>query len=169
MFFSIYAFAWHMNHTGIIFFLVTSLKRLDSTKRIRKEMWRKRSDFLGIEGSNDDSYLEPGTCMAIIITLFSTAHVCIFCLLTIQMKMGLICKPYASEFLLKKCRNEPQNSTFVYHPHQGIAASECCVKRVSHMKSYICWNVALCSPVRVSTNILPPSSGSVNEPSMKPA
>ncbi|PNF42873.1 hypothetical protein B7P43_G12896 [Cryptotermes secundus] len=38
---------------------VTSLKRLDSTKRIRKEIWRKRSDFLGIEGSNDDSYLEP--------------------------------------------------------------------------------------------------------------
>ncbi|XP_021942764.1 uncharacterized protein LOC110841474 isoform X5 [Zootermopsis nevadensis] len=38
---------------------VTSLKRLDSTKRIKKEMWRKRSDFLGIEGGNDDSYLEP--------------------------------------------------------------------------------------------------------------
>ncbi|XP_063225788.1 uncharacterized protein LOC134532816 isoform X3 [Bacillus rossius redtenbacheri] len=38
---------------------VTSLKRLDSTKRIKKEIRRKRSDFLGIEGSNDDSYLEP--------------------------------------------------------------------------------------------------------------
>jgi hypothetical protein len=52
---------------GINIFQVTSLKRLDSTKRIRKEIWRKRSDFLGIEGSNDDSYLEPGMCMAIII------------------------------------------------------------------------------------------------------
>ncbi|XP_069698666.1 uncharacterized protein smash isoform X2 [Periplaneta americana] len=38
---------------------VTSLKRLDSTKRIKKEIRRKRSDFLGIEGGNDDSYLEP--------------------------------------------------------------------------------------------------------------
>lgn len=37
-----------------------SLRRLDSTKRIKKEIRKKRSDFLGIEGSNDDSYLEPG-------------------------------------------------------------------------------------------------------------
>nr|CAD7397661.1 unnamed protein product [Timema cristinae] len=33
---------------------VTSLKRLDSTKRIKKEIRKKRSDFLGIEGGNDD-------------------------------------------------------------------------------------------------------------------
>nr|CAD7587588.1 unnamed protein product [Timema genevievae] len=38
---------------------VTSLKRLDSTKRIKKEIRKKRSDFLGIEGGNDDGYLEP--------------------------------------------------------------------------------------------------------------
>jgi len=42
-------------------FQVTNLKRVDSTKRIKKELRRKRSDFLGIEGGNDDSYLEPGT------------------------------------------------------------------------------------------------------------
>ncbi|XP_066998777.2 calponin homology domain-containing protein DDB_G0272472 isoform X2 [Anabrus simplex] len=36
------------------------LRRLDSTKRIKKEIRRKRSDFLGIEGkTDDDSYLEP--------------------------------------------------------------------------------------------------------------
>uniref|UniRef100_A0A1B6LLA6 LIM zinc-binding domain-containing protein n=2 Tax=Graphocephala atropunctata TaxID=36148 RepID=A0A1B6LLA6_9HEMI len=35
-----------------------SLRRLDSTKRIKKEIRQKRSSFLGIEGSNDD-YLEP--------------------------------------------------------------------------------------------------------------
>jgi hypothetical protein len=49
-------------------FQVTSLKRLDSTKRIKKEIWRKRSDFLGIEGGNDDSYLEPGMCMSLILS-----------------------------------------------------------------------------------------------------
>jgi len=38
----------------------TSLRRLDSTKRIKKEIRKKRSDFLGIEGANDDAYLEPG-------------------------------------------------------------------------------------------------------------
>jgi hypothetical protein len=48
-------------------FQVTSLKRLDSTKRIKKELWRKRSDFLGIEGGNDDSYLEPGMCMSLMM------------------------------------------------------------------------------------------------------
>lgn len=37
-----------------------SLRRIDSTKRIKKEIRRKRSDFLGIEGNTDDSYLEPG-------------------------------------------------------------------------------------------------------------
>lgn len=37
-----------------------SLRRLDSTKRIKKEIRKKRSDFLGIEGSNDDIYLESG-------------------------------------------------------------------------------------------------------------
>lgn len=37
-----------------------SVRRLDSTKRIKKEIRKKRSDFLGIEGANDDSYLEPG-------------------------------------------------------------------------------------------------------------
>jgi hypothetical protein len=42
-------------------FQVTNLKRVDSTKRIKKEIWRKRYDFLGIEGGNDDTYLEPGT------------------------------------------------------------------------------------------------------------
>ncbi|KAL0276044.1 UNVERIFIED_CONTAM: hypothetical protein PYX00_003716 [Menopon gallinae] len=36
-----------------------SLRRLDSTKRIKKEIRKKRSDFLGIDGCNDDSYLEP--------------------------------------------------------------------------------------------------------------
>ncbi|XP_046669473.1 uncharacterized protein LOC124360154 isoform X2 [Homalodisca vitripennis] len=36
-----------------------SLRRLDSTKRIKKEIRQKRSSFLGIEGSNDDNYLEP--------------------------------------------------------------------------------------------------------------
>ncbi|XP_054270068.1 LIM domain only protein 7 isoform X3 [Macrosteles quadrilineatus] len=35
------------------------LRRLDSTKRIKKEIRQKRSSFLGIEGSNDDNYLEP--------------------------------------------------------------------------------------------------------------
>jgi len=47
------------------FFQVPSLKRLDSTKRIKKEIWKKRSDFLGIEGGNDDSYLEPGTYISL--------------------------------------------------------------------------------------------------------
>ncbi|XP_073987088.1 smallish isoform X2 [Rhodnius prolixus] len=37
----------------------TSLWRADSTKRIKKEIRQKRSSFLGIEGSSDDSYLEP--------------------------------------------------------------------------------------------------------------
>lgn len=37
-----------------------NLGRLDSTKRIKKDIQRKRSDFLGIEGTNDDSYLECG-------------------------------------------------------------------------------------------------------------
>jgi hypothetical protein len=50
-------------------FQVTSLKRLDSTKRIKKELWRKRSDFLGIEGGNDDSYLEPGMCMSLMMMI----------------------------------------------------------------------------------------------------
>lgn len=36
-----------------------SLWRADSTKRIKKEIRQKRSSFLGIEGSSDDSYLEP--------------------------------------------------------------------------------------------------------------
>ncbi|KAF6211501.1 hypothetical protein GE061_012013 [Apolygus lucorum] len=36
-----------------------SLRRLDSTKRIKKEIRQKRSSFLGIEGNDDDSYLEP--------------------------------------------------------------------------------------------------------------
>jgi len=36
-----------------------SLHRLDSTKRIKKEIRQKRSNFLGIEGM-DDSYLDPG-------------------------------------------------------------------------------------------------------------
>ncbi|KAJ1531716.1 hypothetical protein ONE63_000382 [Megalurothrips usitatus] len=35
-----------------------NLGRLDSTKRIKKDIRRKRSDFLGIEGNNDDSYLD---------------------------------------------------------------------------------------------------------------
>lgn len=39
----------------------TSLRRLDSTKRIKKEIRKKRSDFLGIEGASDDAYLEPRT------------------------------------------------------------------------------------------------------------
>lgn len=43
---------------------VTNLKRVDSTKRIKKELRRKRSDFLGIEGGNDDSYLEPELTVA---------------------------------------------------------------------------------------------------------
>jgi F-box protein 20 len=43
---------------------VTNLKREDSTKRIKKELRRKRSDFLGIEGGNDDSYLEPELTVA---------------------------------------------------------------------------------------------------------
>lgn len=38
----------------------SNLGRLDSTKRLKKDIRRKRSDFLGIEGSNDDSYLECG-------------------------------------------------------------------------------------------------------------
>lgn len=38
----------------------SSLRRLDSTKRIKKEIRKKRSDFLGIEGTNDDAYLDPG-------------------------------------------------------------------------------------------------------------
>lgn len=37
-----------------------SLRRLDSTKRIKKEIRKKRSDFLGIDGLSDDSYLDPG-------------------------------------------------------------------------------------------------------------
>lgn len=42
---------------------------MDSTKRIKKELWRKRSDFLGIEGGTDDSYLEPGIdTVSVIIT-----------------------------------------------------------------------------------------------------
>ncbi|RZF39920.1 hypothetical protein LSTR_LSTR002323 [Laodelphax striatellus] len=36
----------------------SALRRLDSTKRIKKEIRLKRSSFLGLEGSNDDS-LEP--------------------------------------------------------------------------------------------------------------
>lgn len=36
-----------------------SLRRLDSTKRIKKEIRQKRSSFLGLEGNDDDSYLEP--------------------------------------------------------------------------------------------------------------
>ncbi|XP_047102346.1 uncharacterized protein LOC124721418 isoform X3 [Schistocerca piceifrons] len=35
------------------------LQRIDSTKRIKKEIRRKRTNFLGIEGNADDSYLEP--------------------------------------------------------------------------------------------------------------
>lgn len=35
-------------------------------------MWRKRSDFLGIEGGNDDSYLEPGMCMPLVILIITT-------------------------------------------------------------------------------------------------
>lgn len=35
------------------------LKRLNSTKRIKKEIRNKRSSFLGIEGNEDDSYLDP--------------------------------------------------------------------------------------------------------------
>ncbi|XP_065202004.1 uncharacterized protein DDB_G0283357 isoform X2 [Planococcus citri] len=35
------------------------LRRMDSTKRIKKELRQKRSSFLGIEGFDDDSYLEP--------------------------------------------------------------------------------------------------------------
>lgn len=37
----------------------SSLRRLDSTKRIKKEIRQKRSSFLGLEGANDDSYLDP--------------------------------------------------------------------------------------------------------------
>ncbi|KAK9498542.1 hypothetical protein O3M35_003151 [Rhynocoris fuscipes] len=37
----------------------SSIWRADSTKRIKKEIRQKRSSFLGIEGSSDDSYLEP--------------------------------------------------------------------------------------------------------------
>ncbi|XP_014247024.1 uncharacterized protein LOC106665245 isoform X2 [Cimex lectularius] len=36
-----------------------SLRRLDSTKRIKKEIRQKRSSFLGIEANEDDSYLDP--------------------------------------------------------------------------------------------------------------
>jgi len=43
---------------------VTNLKRVDSTQRIKNELRRKRSDFLGIEGGNDDSYLEPELTVA---------------------------------------------------------------------------------------------------------
>lgn len=39
----------------------SALRRLDSTKRIKKEIRKKRSDFLGIEGSNDEAYLDSGT------------------------------------------------------------------------------------------------------------
>ncbi|XP_075227940.1 uncharacterized protein LOC142328224 isoform X3 [Lycorma delicatula] len=37
----------------------SSLRRLDSTKRIKKEIRQKRSSFLGLEGGNDDDSLEP--------------------------------------------------------------------------------------------------------------
>lgn len=36
------------------------LRRMDSTKRIKKELRLKRSSFLGIEGFDNDSYLDPG-------------------------------------------------------------------------------------------------------------
>lgn len=45
----------------------SNLGRLDSTKRLKKDIRRKRSDFLGIEGSNDDSYLECGMYIYAII------------------------------------------------------------------------------------------------------
>ena len=44
----------------ITLFLQNGLRRMDSTKRIKKQLRQKRSSFLGIEGYDDDSYLEPG-------------------------------------------------------------------------------------------------------------
>lgn len=38
--------------------------RLNSTKRIKKEIRNKRSSFLGLEGGEDDSYLEPQLSLA---------------------------------------------------------------------------------------------------------
>lgn len=45
---------------SVLPFRLQSLRRMDSTKRIKKEIRLKRSSFLGIEGNDDESYLEPG-------------------------------------------------------------------------------------------------------------
>lgn len=129
-----------------IFFQVTSLKRLDSTKRIRKEIWRKRSDFLGIEGSNDDSYLEPGTCMVIIITWFLQLMYAYSACLPFKWKWPSSVNHMPQNFYLKNAEmNHKIKVSCVYHSHQGIATCECCIKRVTHVRSYILCNMRFCS------------------------